>query len=230
MDTATNQLPISLDWYRQAASWIVGLSTGAVALSLTAVGELKKQAPGTKLLAGFTGGTLVLTVIVGVYLYLFIVNFANVREIKQDRQRKLVTTRDSPARKQLEVKIGKDDEKEREYLKSINVYYRVLIALFPLSLLFIVGTITASVVISNNPEGDYQIVQLSGAGSLTGRVIILDKKTGRMWEISEAGPAGTAMRAVPVQREVVVQSRSRPAGAPASPGRSTVRDTTAFRR
>jgi len=206
MGDAAETLPTSLDWYRQAANWLVGLSTGAVALGLTVIGELKKQSAATKLLAAATGGTLVLTVLIGVFFYLFILNFANIRERRRDDQRKLADSRDVPARQQLERRIAKAKDDEREYLQSINFYYRLMIVVFPLSLLFIVGTITASVVTSGGGEGDHRVIRLPTGTPAAGRTFILDQKSGRLWEISGYDRPGSAVRVVPV-----------PVGAPAAP-------------
>lgn len=53
--SSESELPVTLDWYRQAANWLVGLSTGAIAASLTFMDKLRPVGLVVRVLFVFAG-------------------------------------------------------------------------------------------------------------------------------------------------------------------------------
>ena len=73
-------LPTTIDWYRQAANWLVGLSTGALGVGLTLADRVQAQSVWVQRLFLFSGLAFLIAVIAGVRFYLWIITYANQRE------------------------------------------------------------------------------------------------------------------------------------------------------
>ncbi|MBO0929428.1 hypothetical protein [Fibrella aquatilis] len=76
-------LPPTLDWYRQAANWLVGLATGALAVGLSSADHIPFNTHYQQWVAGLTIACFLVTVGSGVAFYLAITRFANCLEQRE---------------------------------------------------------------------------------------------------------------------------------------------------
>jgi hypothetical protein len=77
---AAPALPVTIDWYRQAANWLVGLSTGALAVGLTLADRVQAQSVTVQRLFLASGLAFLIAVVAGVRFYLWVTTYANQRE------------------------------------------------------------------------------------------------------------------------------------------------------
>lgn len=76
-------LPPTLDWYRQAANWLVGLATGVLAVGLSSADKIPFETPGQQWIACLCIVCFLVTVGSGIAFYFWITSFANCLERRE---------------------------------------------------------------------------------------------------------------------------------------------------
>lgn len=75
-----SKLPASLGWYRDAANWVVGLSTGALAAGITQLERIGMAAQPAQVVFALATMFFLLAVVSGIQFYFWLTSYGNARE------------------------------------------------------------------------------------------------------------------------------------------------------
>lgn len=190
--------PKSLDWYRQAANWLVGLSTGGLLLMTSLIGDVRDADRWTSLSFALAGLAFLLSVICGVLFYLHVLTLGNtIERLAEISLGDEATSQDKEKRQKLETK---KERAEHWFL----LFYRGVLLFFPIGLLFTAAVLVLTIVERPPPPNGFVVVngvRSTLAGEADTVSLLVDVHEGRSWVLrsTEAGQ----LRWEPVQ----IQSR-----------------------
>jgi|SRR6266566_1592342 len=131
---AQQSLPVTLDWYRQGANWLVGLASGVVAANLALVDKITGAAFWVEVVDGIALFLLLLVVVAGVFFYWWLTTYGNKREKKSSLEEELARETDPAQKASLEKKIQEAQQRMALAQTAFANWYKVLLWCFPLGL------------------------------------------------------------------------------------------------
>ena len=173
-------LPVTIDWYRQAANWLVGLSTGALGVGLTLADRVQAQSVAVQRFFLLSGLAFLIAVLSGVFFYLWITTYANQRE-----QRDKAKPEDVAA---AEQRMGTS-------MRRYSFMYQALLWSFTIGVGLAAGDIVMLVTREHPTPGHWTIVSspvpLAGCETRPG-TFLLNADTSAVWllERSDSGTFG----------------------------------------
>lgn len=189
-------LPETLGWYRDAANWIVGISTGAVAGVLAIRESLTEADPPAQMAAGVSAIAFVFAIVAGIQFYLWIVTFANQRE-RRNRLHADVARAADDKKGEVADAMAREERAERRF----GYWYVALLWSFHVGT---VAAVAAAVLyLAQPPQADeaWSISQVSRCRKLDCRqqvpaTLRIETRSGRSW-LLDLDTAGVS-RWVPV--------------------------------
>lgn len=183
------KLPPTLDWYRQAANWLVGLSTGALAVELSLLETIQKQPSGVKLLFTLTGMMYLAAIVTGVFFYYYMTAYANRLETKD----KYLIFKNhaglTPAQRHLyETKISEADGGMANAKTWYNMFYTASFWSFMAGALLLTASLGLLLVASPaaDPPGRYLLLKTAPGDSALTLYPIKETK-GDIWILEKRG-------------------------------------------
>jgi len=180
-ERTASTLPATIDWYRQAANWLVGLSTGALGVGLTLADRVQAQSVWIQRLFLVSGLAFLIAVIAGVRFYLWIIDYANQRE-----QRDKATKPED---------IAAAGQRMATAVRGYSSWYRALLWSFTIGVGLAAGDIVMLVTREHPTPGHWTIVSspvpLAGCETRPG-TFLLNADTSAVWllERSDSGAFG----------------------------------------
>lgn len=187
----SKELPATLAWYRDAANWVVGLSTGAIAAGLMFHEEIHTGGGVAKILFGVSGLLFVIAIICGVQFYFWITSYANQREARDELTAELAKT-PSDTNKQAD-RLKLDESMDRAEVRFGNFYIGLLWAFHLGALGFVI--LAAALLYDDatvEPAKTWSVVIVSGVkGHMAAdRVLKVDPVNGETFELTVANTTG----------------------------------------
>jgi hypothetical protein len=130
MNDDRSELPVSLPWYRDAANWIVGLSTGAFAGSMAYFDKFVLFDRGSLVVFLLTGAAFLIAIVLGVWFYLSVIYFGNQREFVVTLTRQREATVGDRDRESISRTIAKHQGRRDHAQKRIGRLYLPMIGAF----------------------------------------------------------------------------------------------------
>jgi len=128
-----NPLPVSLDWYRSGANWVVGLSTAAIGAGIAFRADLTATATPALVLFVVAGLGFTAAALAGILFYFWLTAFANRAERLDELAKLIEAEKDRDQRAELEkLAATATAVRERSRVK-MGKYYRVLMWSFFIS-------------------------------------------------------------------------------------------------
>lgn len=126
---STETLPATLSWYRDAANWVVGLSTGGIAGALAYHKDLASAS--RTALAIFTASTiaLFLAVLAGIQFYFWITSYANQLE-RRNRLNSTILGWPHPTDPDTEKAVEDASSKMKKAESRFGYFYSALLWCF----------------------------------------------------------------------------------------------------
>jgi hypothetical protein len=209
--SSESSLPTTLDWYRQGATWIVGLSTGALAFSVGWLRDRPLDSPWMNRSLGAASFFFLAATVTGVVFYWHLTTAGNRRETLATNRRELAdgpraTAHEAEAARrngltQDNTKLEADLRRTEARLGLLYVLSLGWLACAAASLfLFISIAVWATEGQAVAAKGEFvPLGPLSSAGSGDRQVaFLLNKDTGEIWELDVARDRPTSLRRLPV--------------------------------
>ncbi|MEP6620184.1 MAG: hypothetical protein ABJE47_12755, partial [bacterium] len=182
------ELPATLTWYRDAANWMVGLSTGALAAGFAFKTELLSASSTARALFAFGAIAFFIAVIAGIQFYFWITSYANKRELR-DRVRASLDTVTPADRPAAEAKIDRLEGRMKVADMFYGFFYYLLLVAFHLG---VVGYAAAAAFVFSRPKAPDQLWDVVVVPCCTTvhckvpqpHVLRIEHTTGRTWYLS----------------------------------------------
>lgn len=218
-------LPPTLDWYRQAANWLVGLSTGAIAAGVTMSGEIRQAAPVARGLVFPTGLAFLLAVVSGVLFYFWILKFANSYERRTMLRAQHAAESDPAKCTEIEKKIAVLDRVISTEAGAYLRFYRLLLGSFLIGVSFLAVTLFLLVMPGREAvAGDaYQLMTVPVAendASVGVQTVLVDRRNGRTWMLVAAADGTVHWAPIPTLAPPRLPA-AQPTAVPATTARQT---------
>lgn len=197
----------TLDWYRQAGNWLVGLSTGAIATGLLLGKEIKAASPKTQGFFMLAGVCFLATILFGMYYYFWILKYGGAKALKWEFEERLhsAVTSGTPLPVAEETKLQNEVKAKEKVMekgkKIVGLLLFLLLVFFPGgALLAAVGVLELMI---QNPKIPGKFLVLSVAGDSTAGVqrnpttLLLSETDGRTWELVGDEPRSRFWRCIP---------------------------------
>ena len=183
---AAATLPATLDWYRQAANWLVGLSTGAVAIGLTNLERIERSEGHIKVLCGSAGVFFLLAILSGIFFYIWLTALANGLEYREKHSASVDAEADPGRKRELEEKMRRAEGKIARARKWFPRFYWTLMFTFPFGVLLISVAILVSLAQGADKQPSYSIITappitINGNLGAMADVIRFEGKSGKAW-------------------------------------------------
>jgi hypothetical protein len=210
-----NALPATLQWYRDGANWIVGLSTGAIAASIAYYDKfvlLDRLALAVLLLAM---GAFTLSVLCGILFYIWVIAYGNQREYVERLQRDLAAAAgDAHKTHALKLQITASEAKRDGALEHMRAFYKPLLWTFFAGVIALALSAGAYIANPRPPETLWSVQTMTTTAAPTSPgehaqslVIRLDTKSGEAWFLVTGTDAKPVWRRIANEREPGVAAR-----------------------
>lgn len=181
-----SSIPATLDWYRQGANWLVGLSTGAVAIGLTNLERIEGSEGHIKILCGLAGVFFLVSILSGILFYFWLSTLANGLESKERHSTSEATETDPTKKADLQGKVKRAEAKVTKARRWFPRFYWALIVTFPFGVILVSGAILATLARQKSDPPSYSIIAIPVASSSGGTptaasVMRFEKKSGKAW-------------------------------------------------
>lgn len=180
------ELPESLDWYRQSANWLVGLASGALAITASLAEKLIAQGRISKILFTFEGLSFLVTILCGVTFHFLLVSYGNSLELKHWAP---------PEQKEsFQRRIG-------DAAASYPKFYYAMVISFAAGAIFL-ALLAFSAILPGQKSGISQEVIILPEASqpialyAEGPILLVDRKLGEVWEVRKTPQSGWIIRKV----------------------------------
>jgi hypothetical protein len=180
-------LPVTLDWYRQAANWLVGLSTAAIGAGFSVAGKVRAQTVPIRIVFLASGFAFLVAVLGGVFFYLWITNYANQLEQRAAR------LPETPANT-----VQAQDAALATASKRYTFFYELLLWSFPAAVLLVAVDV---ILVVCQPPGQPEIALVAGAiahdrGTPQEGAVLLKDGSGTVWILSRDDSGKTVWRGI----------------------------------
>jgi hypothetical protein len=169
------ELPATLDWYRQGANWLVGLSTGAIAAGLALTDKIQGLGSGSVWLLRLAGLAFLVTVVAGVFSYFFLNSIGNALELRAGVREKIAKGDTQALQDELKVHQGKLEKAHGRYW----VLYTVCLVAFPVGVLF--GAIEVWQITSRRPAPIAQRWRVTGVDVPGMAAVMVEESSAEAW-------------------------------------------------
>lgn len=134
-----NPLPHALDWYRQTANWLVGLSAASLAwLSTVAFDVLATHSWSIYLLIG-AGLAMVLALLAGIYFYISLTAYGHAFEELFKANELLDAETDSNKKSELQSKVDEESKRMKSSENWYGALYLIMVICFTFGVMSITG-------------------------------------------------------------------------------------------
>ena len=181
------ELPETLNWYRESGNWLVGLSTGAIAAGLAFGVDLSSRSQAAFISLIVAGVCFILVIVLGVLFYFWIIKLGG-----HILDRKEITAAGSPRANELTAAASNVDEARQ----NVSSLYTVLLFAFPVGC--IAAAIGTAFAIANPQQSTHYAIAGCDAAAASPNVcaVLLDVDTGRVWLLDRNSTGGYFWRAV----------------------------------
>lgn len=186
-DPGTPVLPVTLSWYRDAANWVVGLSTGALAAGFTYREPIQSAPPFVRGVFVAAAILFLVALVAGIQFYFWLTTYGNQRERRERVAAGMPQTRKEEQEK--EVALQDAEQRLQRASRRYGYFYALLLWAFHLGVLGY-AVVTASLFTRPRPTPEaWQIVALPCCPGARCRVsqphvLRIETTTGRAWYLA----------------------------------------------
>jgi hypothetical protein len=172
------ELPATLTWYRDAANWIVGLSTAALAAGLTYREEIRAAAQLPRLIFFISALAFLVALVAGIQFYFWLTTYGNQRE------------RRDGLRGQSEAESKDAESKMARAARRFGRWYGILLWAFHVG---IVGYAVSTIWLlskddtAGRPEASWSLAVVPAqdcCGRGRPQLFKIEEHTGRIWYLT----------------------------------------------
>lgn len=179
------ELPATLSWYRDAANWVVGLSTGALAAAFAYREDIQAATQTPRVVFVAAAIAFLIALLAGIQYYFWITTYANQRE-RRDRLQSSLTSVPSEEQPAAQAHIADAAKRMERAEQRFGYFHTLLLWSFHFGV-FGYATVTAVMFTRPNlPEESWELVTVPCCPAARCRipqphVLRIERTTGRTW-------------------------------------------------
>lgn len=201
--------PETLDSYRQTATWMVSLATGALAAGLLIRDDIGTASNWVKIAIILAGVCFFTTILTGVFLTFWSLQYDGAIRNKQGLEDKQASA-DGSSTPSLAEKLEKKEAKIKEAKREISRYHGAVLFSFPAGAFFAAMGVFGLIMTSPKVPGKFSVVSVARSSTAgighSPTTLLLSETDGRTWELIANENRDRFWRCIP--RHPVVEADS----------------------